>query len=110
MALPLVQWISIMRSPHTPEGGFFPMKIRTLTAIALVAGMTFGADQAQPVSVSVKSAVSDAGRPAPDKERDANRKPGEVIAFSGMKAGDVVADINPGGGYFTRIFSKTVGP
>lgn len=85
------------------------MKIRTLTAIALVAGLTFGAAQAQTVSDAVKAAVSDAGRPAPDKERDANRKPGEVIAFSGMKAGDVVADINPGGGYFTRIFSKTVG-
>jgi predicted methyltransferase len=85
------------------------MKIRTLTAIALVAGLTFGAAQAQTVSDAVKAAVADAGRPAPDKERDANRKPGEVIAFSGMKAGDVVADISPGGGYFTRIFSKTVG-
>lgn len=86
------------------------MKIRTLTAIALVAGLTFGAAQAQMVSDTVKMAVSDAGRPAADKERDANRKPGEVVAFSGMKAGDVVADINPGGGYFTRIFAKTVGP
>lgn len=83
--------------------------IRSLSAIAIAAGLMFGTAQAQTVSDAVKAAVSDAGRPAADKDRDANRKPGETVAFSGMKAGDVVADISPGGGYFTRIFSKTVG-
>ena len=86
------------------------MMIRSLAAAAVAAGLMFGVANAQTVSDAVKSAVADAGRPAADKERDANRKPAEVVAFSGMKAGDVVADINPGGGYFTRIFSKTVGP
>ncbi|MCA0200674.1 MAG: methyltransferase [Proteobacteria bacterium] len=85
------------------------MKLRTLSVIALAAGLAFGAAHAQTVSDAVKSAVADAGRPAADKERDANRKPAEITAFAGVKAGDVVADINPGGGYFTRIFSKTVG-
>ncbi len=85
------------------------MMIRSLAAAAIAAGLMFGAAHAQTVSDAVKSAVADAGRPAADKDRDANRKPAEVVAFSGMKAGDVVADINPGGGYFTRIFSKTVG-
>lgn len=84
--------------------------IRSLSAIAIAAGLMFGTAQAQSVSNAVKAAVADAGRPTADKDRDANRKPGETVAFSGMKAGDVVADISPGGGYFTRIFSKTVGP
>jgi predicted methyltransferase len=83
------------------------MMIRTLTAVALVASLSLGTAYAQ--SDAVKAAVADAGRPAPDKERDAGRKPAETAAFAGVKAGDVVADINPGGGYWTRIFSKSVG-
>jgi predicted methyltransferase len=57
----------------------------------------------------IQSAVADAGRPDADKQRDANRKPAEVIAFAGIKAGDKIGELMPGGGYFTRIFSKVVG-
>jgi predicted methyltransferase len=56
------------------------------------------------------AAVSDPGRPEADRVRDADRKPREVIALTGMDVGDTVAEILPGGGYFTRIFSKLVGP
>jgi predicted methyltransferase len=83
------------------------MMIRTLTAAALVASLAMGPAYAQ--SDALKAAVADAGRPAPDKERDAGRMPAETSAFAGIKAGDTVADINPGGGYWTRIFSKGVG-
>jgi predicted methyltransferase len=58
----------------------------------------------------VTAAVADPARPASDRERDANRKPAESVAFAGVKPGDKVADLIPGGGYFTRIFSKVVGP
>ena len=61
------------------------------------------------ISAGISAAVADAGRPAEDKERDANRKPAETIAFAGIKKGDHVAELLPGGGYFTRIFSKVVG-
>jgi len=54
-------------------------------------------------------AVADANRPAEDIARDAARKPIEVLAFAGVKAGDKVVDLLPGGGYFTRILSKAVG-
>ncbi len=85
------------------------MMIRSLSVIAVAAGLMFSAANAQTVSDAIKSAVADAGRPQADKDRDAGRKPAEITTFAGVKAGDVVADINPGGGYFTRIFSKTVG-
>ncbi len=32
------------------------------------------------------------------------------MAFAGVKPGDTVVDFIPGGGYFTRIFSRVVGP
>ena len=41
--------------------------------------------------------------------RDAVRHPGEVVAFSGIKTGDVVVDFVPGDSYYTRILSALVG-
>src|SRR5271166_5347486 len=58
----------------------------------------------------IAAAVADPNRPATDKDRDANRKPVETLAFAGVKPGDQVAELLPGGGYFTRLFSKVVGP
>lgn len=55
------------------------------------------------------AAVADNHRPAKDKARDADRKPAEILSFIGVKPGDKVADIMPGEGYFTRMFSTAVG-
>jgi predicted methyltransferase len=58
---------------------------------------------------AISAAVADANRPETDKERDANRKPAETLAFAGVRPGDRVAELLPGAGYFTRLFSKIVG-
>jgi predicted methyltransferase len=73
------------------------------------AGLAVGTS-AQKASPAIAAAVADSGRPAGDTARDANRKPGQILAFVGVKPGDKVAEMMPGGGYFTRILSKTVGP
>jgi predicted methyltransferase len=57
----------------------------------------------------ITAAVADAGRPAEDKQRDADRKPAETVLFAGIKPGMTVVELIPGHGYFTRIFSKVVG-
>lgn len=54
--------------------------------------------------------IAAAQRPADDVARDAARKPTDMIAFAGIKPGQTVADMIPGGGYFTRVFSVAVGP
>ena len=64
----------------------------------------------QAVPAYVSAAVSDHARPEADTKRDQDRKPAELVAFAGVKPGDKVADVLPGAGYFTRIFSKIVGP
>jgi predicted methyltransferase len=80
-------------------------------AVLLMLGTAAPLFAASPaVSPAIQAAVADAARPDADKQRDANRKPAELIAFAGIKAGDKVSDMLPGGGYFTRIFSKVVGP
>lgn len=58
----------------------------------------------------LSAALADPGRPAEEVQLDALRKPAEVIAFAGLKRNDRVADFMSGNGYFTRIFSRLVGP
>jgi predicted methyltransferase len=62
------------------------------------------------LSAAVTSAIEDSTRPASDTARDANRRPAETLAFTGVKAGDKVADYAAGAGYFTRLFAGVVGP
>lgn len=51
-----------------------------------------------------------AERPAANVALDANRKPIETMAFAGVKPGMTVAELGPGGGYYTRMLSQAVGP
>jgi predicted methyltransferase len=62
------------------------------------------------ISPAIAAAVADPARPDADKARDTNRKPAETLSFAGVKVGDQVGELLPGGGYFTRLLSKTVGP
>lgn len=59
---------------------------------------------------NVVAAVADPSRPAADKARDVARKPSEILEFAGVKPGDKVVELLPGGGYFTRVLSAAVGP
>ena len=58
----------------------------------------------------ITAAVADPARPAADTQRDADRKPAAMLEFAGVKPGMTVADLIPGSGYFTRLFSAAVGP
>lgn len=60
-------------------------------------------------SPHILAAVADPRRPEADTARDALRHPGEVLAFSGVQPGWRVADIGPGGGYYSRLFAVAVG-
>src|SRR3984885_15163612 len=82
-----------------------------ILAAALTTAMTLAAHGAGAASIpeNIAAAIADGHRPDADKQRDADRKPGETLAFTGVKPGAQVAELLPGGGYFTRIFSKAVG-
>jgi len=85
------------------------MKSVLLAAVFTVSAASLALAAPAAVNPKVAAAVADAGRGA-DKDADARRHPAEVISFSGVKAGDKVVDLIPGSGYFTKIFSKVVGP
>ena len=80
-------------------------------ACALAFGViAFAAGRPSPdVSAALAAAVADSSRPDSDTTRDADRKPEQTLAFSGIKPGDQVADYVADSGYFTRLFSSVVG-
>jgi predicted methyltransferase len=88
------------------------MKLNSLfvVAVVLAAWTSMPAKAESGIPSYIAAAIADAGRPPEDKAQDANRKPAEVLAFAGIKPGDKVVDLMPGSGYYTRIFSKIVGP
>jgi predicted methyltransferase len=75
-----------------------------------LAVLAFAGVAAAAVSPAIQAALDDPSRPAAEKARDADRKSAEIVALTGVKAGQNVADVFPGGGYYTRIFAKIVGP
>lgn len=85
------------------------MKTTFLLAAAAAMALSAGVACAAPTKDQL-AAVADKGRPEADTKRDADRKPAEMLEFAGVKPGQTVGDFIPGGGYFTRIFSKAVGP
>jgi predicted methyltransferase len=90
-----------------------PLKIMAVAfaACALAFGaIAFAAkDALHDVSAALAAAVADSSRPDSDTTRDADRKPEQTLAFSGIKPGDKVADYVADSGYFTRLFSRVVG-
>ncbi|HEV2569356.1 methyltransferase [Sphingomonas sp.] len=78
--------------------------IATAIALALAAPAA-----AQTVTPAIQQALANPARPDADRARDANRKAGELLAFSGIKRGDKVADFIMGGGYWTKILAGLVG-
>lgn len=50
------------------------------------------------------------GRSAEDRARDARDQPAQVLALAGIRPGMVVADIFGGGGYYSEILARLVGP
>jgi len=59
---------------------------------------------------ALDQALADPARKDQAAAADSRRKPGPLIALAGVAPGDKVLDLIPGSGYWTRIFSKIVGP
>lgn len=77
-----------------------------------LAPLTFAAPalaQASAHHPAYQAAILDAARPEDERARDAFRAPAEMLAFAEVAEGQIIADIRPGAGYFTRLFAKVVG-
>ena len=92
------------------------MTIRTLATVAAVCGLLAACgsmpapDGPALMTQSYASVLADPARPQADRDRDAARKPAEILAFAGVAPGMTVLDAIPGSGYFTRLLAGAVGP
>lgn len=67
------------------------------------------ASGATEIPAYVSKALNDPARAA-DRKDDARRKIAQVMTFAGVKPGDKVLELVPASGYWTRVFSRIVGP
>lgn len=86
------------------------MKLACALALLLALPASLPAFAHESMPASIRDAVADKSRPAADTQRDALRKPAETMAFAGVMPHSTVIELIPGGGYFTRLLSKAVGP
>ncbi len=104
------------------------MRIEYKSIAGLAAALLIGAacerkpvDDQEPVPDAASTMTESAGesiyavaqnhpaRSEADRERDARRKPGEVMQFFGVETGMVVLDLFSGGGYYSELLSYVVG-
>ncbi|HEY1314464.1 MAG TPA: hypothetical protein VGE92_11335 [Steroidobacteraceae bacterium] len=82
-----------------------------LTALLSLCVCSIGRADSVPLTpVTVAAAISDPRRPDDQVKLDVARRPAISLLFSGARAGDRIADVMSGNGYFTRILSDVVGP
>jgi len=88
------------------------MRMLLIAVLAALASGCTPPDSAKKEAAPAPAPADVASNPAraADAPRDATRKGPELVAFAEVKPGQKVYDLIPGAGYFTRLFSLTVGP
>lgn len=77
------------------------------TLIGSIATCAIAAEVSLPANIAASAAD-----PARSKQaaQDVQRHGPEILAFAGVRPGAKVVDLIPGGGYWTQLFAKAVGP
>ncbi len=78
----------------------------SIAASACMLSTAFAGD----IPANIQAGIDNPLRTEENRARDEDRKPGEVLAFYGIKEGMTVVDVASGGGYFSEILSGAVGP
>ena len=99
----------MMDTTHSKYMGTFMRSACALTVL-LALPVSVAVMAGDEVPQFLQASVADSERPATDSQRDADRKPAESMAFAGVKQKSTVIELMPGGGYYTRLLSKAVGP
>ncbi|QHJ11754.1 hypothetical protein FX988_01990 [Paraglaciecola mesophila] len=88
--------------------------MRTKAILSLLAACTLSSFAAQANSAlsseQIRELLASPQRPAEDLERDEPRQPEKILAFTGVGEGQHVLDFFAGGGWYSELFSKAVGP
>lgn len=85
------------------------MRKSILLTLALTLAVPVAAAPKTPAA-DIASAVAASGRPDEARKLDESRKPAEILAFMGLRKGDIALDLFTGGGYWAEIMARAVGP
>jgi len=78
---------------------------RQALGLATAALLLTASQGAQAADTALARAVASEARPAGDRARDGARHPVESLTFWGVKPGQTVIEVSPGGGYWTEILA-----
>ncbi len=84
--------------------------VNTLVTGCALSALIVSSNMAAAAAADVAAALAQSGRPSEDAAEDARRKPAEVLAFAGLETGMTVLELEAGGGYYTEILARAVGP
>ena len=94
---------------RTPSLVLLAAVVLPLAAYAQSSAPSAASAQTAKVPAYVTKAINDPLRAA-DRKDDARRQIAAVMTFAGVKPGDKVLELVPASGYWTRVFSRIVGP
>ncbi len=83
-------------------------RLAGLMAATLLGGVAL-AQTVPHLPAHIAAAAADPARAEQAKSNSRRHGP-EILAFAGVRPGDRVIDLMPGGGYWTRLLAKAVGP
>lgn len=84
--------------------------MKSLLSLVAVTAMLVGSQAMAIDPAKLTQALASPDRSAEDKELDMNRKPVQVLTFLGLKEGMSALDLVAGGGWYTEVLSRAVGP
>lgn len=83
--------------------------VKTLLAsTSLLVSLAASAADVDPVQTRLEAAMKADVRSEAEKERDANRKPMETLAFFGLTESMKVVELFPGGGWYTKLLAPVL--
>ncbi len=90
--------------PTTNRGAYMKPLISIAASVCMLS-TAFAGD----IPANIQTGIDNPLRTEENRARDEARKPGEVLAFYGIKEGMAIVDLASGGGYFSEILSGAVG-
>ncbi len=84
--------------------------MKSILSLVAVAALLVGANALAIDPAKLTQALASSDRSDADKELDAGRKPVQVLDYLGLEEGMTVMDVMAGGGWYTEVLSRAVGP
>ena len=97
-------------TPASLRAGRWSKSLLAVAMLGLTVGAAQGASSNAWKTADLAKALTVESRPKADRDRDADRKPADTLAFFGVEKGMTVVDVVAAGGYFTEVLSIAVGP